>query len=163
MKIEVASEFKLRWPEGWDRTLIQLRKTDSRWKKPIDYYRQTVVRELSLMGATSVLISQEPHEKERMDPGVAVWFSLVKEDYSWQTLLNLPPAPTLDEIDAAYREKVRPFHPDREDGGDVEMFRRCGDARKRARDWVLGKHTDRHEYVMALDRYVATRSNLAGL
>jgi hypothetical protein len=162
-KTEVQDEDKLRWPEGWQRTLIELRRAENQWRKPLSYYRQSVVRELSLMGATSILISHGPPALERMDPGVAVWFSLVKEDYSWQTLLELPPAPGLDEIDRSYREHVKPVHPDRQDGGDPEQFRRFGEARKRAREWVLGTHTDRHEYVMALDRYNSIHSNLAGL
>jgi hypothetical protein len=163
MKVEVQNELKLRWPEGWIRTLIELRKNDAHWKKPVGYYQDQVVRELTLMGATAVLITHGPASTERMDPGVSVWFSLTKEDYSWQHLLGLPPAPTLDEIDAAYREKAKPVHPDRQDGGDAEMFKRYGEARRRAKDWVLGTHTDRHEYVMALDRYTTVRSNLAGL
>ena len=163
MKVDVQDENKLRWPAGWDRTLIELRKPGTQWKKPLTYYREQVIRELTMMGATSVLISRAPLEQERMDPGVAVWFSLVKEDYSWQTALGLPPAPSLDEIDYAYRDKVKPVHPDRSDGGDVEMFKRLGDARRAARAWVLGTHTDRHEFVMALDHYKEARSNLAGL
>jgi hypothetical protein len=163
MKVEVQSEFKLRWPEGWSRTLIELRKNDSHWKKPLSYYEQQAVRELTLMGATSVLITHAPSDKERMDPGVAIWFSLTKEDYSWQTLLGLPPAPTLDEIDHSYRERVKPIHPDRPEGGDPELFKRYSEARRLARAWVMGTHTDRHEYVMALDRYTAVKSNLAGL
>lgn len=163
MKVDVQDEIKLRWPVGWNRTLIELRKNATQWKKPLEYYRGQVVRELTMMGATSILISRGPVNQERLDPGVAVWFSLVKEDYSWQTLLGLGPAPTLDEIDAAYRDKVKPVHPDRQDGGDVEMFKRLTGARKAARDWVLGTHTDRHEFVMALDHYTTLRSNLAGL
>lgn len=162
-KVQVEDELKLRWPEGWNRTLIELRKTENQWRKPLSYYRQNVVKELTLMGATAVLITHWPAEKERMDPGVSVWFSMTKEDYSWQTLLGLPPAPTLDEIDAAFRLKVKPLHPDRPDGGDPEMFKRLGDAKKRARNWVLGENAGRHEYVMALDRYTSIHSNLAGL
>jgi len=163
MKVDVQNETKLRWPLGWNRTLIELRKNENRWSKPFDYYRQQVIRELTLMGATSILITHGLVNQERLDPGVAVWFSLQKEDYSWQTLLGLPPAPALDEIDSAYREKAKGVHPDRSDGGDPEMFRRLSEARKMARAWVLGTHTDRHEYVMALDRYTTIRSNLAGL
>jgi hypothetical protein len=162
-KVEVESELKLRWPEGWKRTLIELRKGQKRWGKTASYYRQSVVRELTLMGATAVLITHWPGDKERMDPGVAVWFSLVKEDYSWQTLLDLPPAPTLDEIDHAFRSKAKPIHPDRTDGGDPEMFKRMGDAKRRARDWVMGENKARYEYVMALDLYTTIHSNLAGL
>jgi hypothetical protein len=163
MKVQIEDESKLRWPGGWHRTLIELRKNEAHWKQPLDYYRKKLINELTLMGATAILISRNPAGEERMDPGVAVWFSLVKEDYSWQTLLALGPAPTLDEIDAAFREKVKPIHPDRPDGGDAEMFKRFGEARKRARDWVKGTSADRHEYVMALDRYSTARANMAGL
>jgi hypothetical protein len=163
VKAEVEDGTKLNWPVGWNRTLIELRKNETRWKKPLDFYRSMVVRELTLMGATSIMISRGPLNQERLDPGVAVWFSLVKEDYSWQTLLGLGPAPGLDEIDDAFRSKAQGVHPDRQDGGDAEMFLRFTEARKRARAWVQGTHTERHEYVMALDRYTTIRSNLAGL
>jgi hypothetical protein len=163
MKVDVQDENKLRWPVGWNRTLIELRKPGTQWRKPLEYYRTQVIRELTLMGATSILVTRGPLAQERMDPGVAVWFSLIKEDYSWQTLLGLGPAPSIAEIDAAYRDKAKGVHPDRSDGGDIEMFRRFGDARKRALEWVQGTHTDRHEFVMALDHYKELRSNLAGL
>jgi hypothetical protein len=163
VKIAAEDENKLRWPVGWNRTLIELRKADSHWKKPLSYYRDAVVRELALMGATAVLVTSGPVGQERLDPGVAVWFSMVKEDHSWQTLLGLPPAPTLDEIDAAFRQKAQSVHPDKPDGGDIEMFKRYGEARKRAREWITGTHADRHEYVMALDRYTTVKANLAGL
>ena len=163
MKVDIKDEDKLRWPDGWNRTLIELRKPATQWAKPLNYYRDRLIKELTMMGATSILISRGPLDQERLDPGVAIWFSMVKEDYSWQTLLELPPAPRLEEIDSAYREKIKPIHPDRPGGGDIEMFKRYTEARDRARDWVTGKHTDRHEFVMALDRYKAIRWNLAGL
>lgn len=163
MKVDVQSEMKLRWPGGWNRTLIELRKNETRWKKPLEHYRTMIIRELTLMGATAILISHGPVAQERLDPGVAIWFSLVREDYSWQTLLGLGPAPGMNEIDDAFRAKAQTVHPDRPDGGDIEIFKRLGEARKRAREWVAGTHTDRHEYVMALDRYTTTRANLAGL
>lgn len=163
MKPDVQQENKLRWPGGWNRTLIELRKAESRWKQPLDYYRNRVVRELMLMGATAVLITHGPVAQERLEPGVAVWFSTAKEDYSWQTLLGLDSAPSLDEIDQAFRRKAQAVHPDREDGGDMEMFKRLGAARKQAKAWVLGTHAERHEYVMALDRYTSVKANLAGL
>jgi hypothetical protein len=163
MKVEVREETKVRWPEGWNRTLIELRKKETQWRQTGEYYRAKLVRELTLMGATSILITRGTQAEERMDPGVAVWFSLVKEDYSWQTLLGLGPAPTLAQIDEAFRDRAKPVHPDRQDGGDPEMFKRLNEARRRAREWVSGTHADRHEYVMALDRYTTIRANTAGL
>ena len=162
MKVDVQDEMKLRWPEGWSRTLIELRKPGKQWQKPLEYYRQQIIKELTLMGATSILIARATVDQERLDPGVAVWFSMTTEDYSWQTLLELPPAPTLDQIDASYRVKAKQVHPEGPKP-DIEMFVRLGKARVAAIAWVKGTHTDRHEFVMALDRYGAIKWNMAGL
>jgi hypothetical protein len=153
----------MRWPDGCDRTRIKERRGQSAWKKTQGDYRKGLVDELARMGATSVLISR--HEDERLDPGVAVWFSMAKEDYSWQEGLGLDsPAPTLAEIDAAYRAKAVKCHPDRADGtGDTELFKRVTNYRDRAKAWVQGRHLDRHEFVMAIDQYTEARLNLCAL
>lgn len=150
----------LKWPDGWSRTRIQDRKTQSAWKKNFSGYREALVKELGLMGATSILISRS--NNERLDPGVAVWFSLKKEDFSWQEGLGIDtPAPTLDEIESAYREKAIKHHPDR--GGDIEIFKKLGEYRKHARAWVTGTHDQQHEYVVPCDKFTESRLNLAAL
>ena len=160
-KIAVTEENPLRWPDGWERTRIQDRKPQSAWKKNALGYRDALIRELQLMGATSILITRSTNE--RLDPGVAVWFSLKKEDLSWQDGLGIfNPAPTLDEIDDAYKAKAMKHHPDRE-GGDIEIFKKMGEYRKAARAWVLGTHDARHEYVVPCDRFSEVRLNLAAL
>lgn len=160
MKLEVVEDQLMRWPDGWEHTRIQDRKPNAQWKNPYSKYRDALVRELELMGATSILISRS--SQENLDPGVAVWFSLKKEDFSWQDSLGIDnSAPTLAEIDEAFRTRAMKHHPDR--GGDIEIFKRLGDAKKAARAWVLGSNAERHEYVMALDRYKESRLNLAGL
>lgn len=160
-KIAVTEENPLRWPDGWERTRIQDRRPQSAWKKSALGYRDALIRELQLMGATSILITRSTNE--RLDPGVAVWFSLKKEDLSWQDGLGIfNPAPTLDEIDEAYRARAMKHHPDRE-GGDIEIFKKLGDYRKAARAWVLGTHDARHEYVVPCDRFSEVRLNLAAL
>ena len=160
-KTEVREETKLHWPDGWERTRIQDRRRQSAWKKNLAGYREGLVRELELMGATSILISRS--ENERLDPGVAVWFSLKKPDLSWQDGLGIyQPAPTLNEIDDAYKAKAMKHHPDRE-GGDIEIFKKLGEYRKAARAWVLGEHDKRHEYVVPCDKFSEVRLNLAAL
>lgn len=161
-KIDAIEELKLKWPDGCDRTRIQDRKGQSAWKKTrLDYHNGLVV-ELGRMGATSILITRS--DSERLDPGVAVWFSMAKEDFSWQQGLGIDtPAPTFDEIDTAFREKTRACHPDRADGGDSELFKRLVDWRKQAKAWVTGTHANRHEYVMAIDQYSEARLNLHAL
>lgn len=161
-KIDAIEELKLKWPDGCDRTRIQDRKGQSAWKKTrLDYHNGLVV-ELGRMGATSILISRS--DNERLDPGVAVWFSMVKEDFSWQQGLGLDtPAPTFEEIDSAYKFKARACHPDAPGGGDTELFKRLSDWRVAAKAWVTGTHANRHEYVMAIDQYSEARLNLHAL
>jgi len=159
-EIEVREESTLKWPDGWQRTRIQDRKTQASWKKGYVDYRRALVAELSRMGATSVLITRS--NNERMDPGVAVWFSLKKSDFTWQEGLGIEnPAPTLDEIETAYRSKAMLHHPDR--GGDIEIFKKIGEHRKNAKAWVLGTHDQRHEYVVPCDKFTETKLNVAAL
>jgi len=161
-KTDVIEELKLRWPDGMERTRIKERKPQHSWKKTRLEYHNMLAAELEKMGATSVLITRTGDD--RLDPGVSVWFSLKKEDFTWQQGLGLDnPAPTLDEIDAAFRGKAQKCHPDRSDGGDSEMFKRLNDWRKQAKAWVTGTHDQRHEYVMAIDQYDESRLNLCAL
>lgn len=162
MKTEVTEELKLTWPDGAERVRIQDRKKQSAWKKSRLEYHNGLVAELGRMGATSILICRS--DNERLDPGVAVWFSLKKEDFSWQQGLGLDnPAPTLDEIDAAFRERARKCHPDSPGGGDTALFKKLNDWRIQAKAWITGTHDHRHEYVMAIDQYTEARLNLCAL
>ena len=161
-KIDLIEESKLKWPDGGERTHIKERKPHKAWSKSWGQYRDLLAAELDRMGATSILLCR--HENERMDPGVAVWFSMKKEDFSWQQGLGLDnPAPTFDEIDSAFRLKAQKCHPDRVDGGDSEMFKKLNDWRKAAKAWVIGTHAHQHEYVMAIDQYTEARLNLCAL
>ena len=161
-KLDVLEEATLRWPDGMDRTRIKERKGQSAWKFGAAKYKEMLTAELGRMGATSILITRSVDE--RLDPGVAVWFSLKKEDYSWQQGLGLDnPAPTIQMIDDAFREKPKKVHPDSFGGGDPELFKRLNEWRQRAKAWVEGRHLDRHEYVMAIDQYTETRLNICAL
>jgi hypothetical protein len=160
--LDVIEEDKLRWPDGIGRTPIQSRVKQGSWKRTRHDYHNGLIDELRRMGATSILICRA--ENERLDPGVAVWFSMKKEDFSWQKLLGLEnPAPSLDEIDAAFRTKAARCHPDRPDGGDPSLFKVLNEARQQAKAWVQGTHSNRHEYVMAIDQYNEARLNLHAL
>jgi hypothetical protein len=168
MNLEIEDESPLKWPEGWSRTLIDQRKNQSSWKKPYSHYRDAVIQELKRMGAKSVTISKNDTGKERLDPGVAVWFSMkVTSGYSWQSGLNLDnPAPSLDEIDNAYRKLVQKHHPDavaNGSGGDIQMFHKLSDYRKKARAWVLGSNAPIHDNCIPCDRFADARQNLAAI
>ena len=67
-KIEVQEERELRWPDGVDRTFIQLRKPNKSWKKSWKELVSSLAEELERLGATgSILICRSADE--RMDPG----------------------------------------------------------------------------------------------
>lgn len=160
--IDVQDKDTLLWPDGWQRTRIESRRPQNAWKGTRAKYRDALVKELEMIGATSMLVTHAPNE--RLDPGVSIWFSRRKEDYSWQEGLGIDsPAPTLEEIDKTYREKAKNCHPDRTDGGDPELFKQLGEHRKNARAWVMGTHDSRHEYVLACDKYKEIRLNMAAL
>jgi len=166
--MEIKETAPLKWPEGWSRTLIGERKTQASWKKPYSFYRDLVEKELSRMGVSSVLISKNYDAKERLDPGVAVWFSLKPtEDFSWQTGLKLDnPAPSLSDIDVAFRRLIQPHHPDAIEngsGGDIAMYHKLQDYRKKARAWVLGENVEKHDNCIPCDRFTDARQNLAAI
>lgn len=159
-KIEVNEESNLRWPDGWERTRVNAWQKRGAWNKSREAYRTALVEELGRMGAVSVLITKS--ENERTDPGVAVWFSMEKDQLEWQGVLGIDsPAPTLAEIDDAFRQLARKNHPDT--GGDIAIYQRLVEARSAAKAWVLGTHDTQHEFVMAIDQFAETRLNLAAL
>lgn len=162
-KISLNVDHKLKWPDGWTRTLIQNRRSNSGWKKNTAGYIDLLGKELTRMGVTEVQVTFNPSPSDRQDPGVAVFFSLGgRDDYSWQTALGLDtPAPTMAQIDDAYRKLAMQHHPDR--GGDIETFKALTRHRDNARAWVSGTHKNDHEYVIPCDRFDEVRLNLAAI
>lgn len=166
--MENKDQIPLRWPDGWGRTLIDQRKRQASWKRPTAFYRDAVLKELNRIGVSAATISyNEPH-KERIDPGVAVWFSLKPaDDFTWQAGLHLDnPAPSLDEIDKAFRALAQKHHPDAVEhgsGGDVAMFHRLTEWRKQARAWVLGTNAPMLDNCIPCDRFVEIRQNMAAI
>lgn len=162
-KLEVVEESVLLWPDGVDRTFIQLRKPNKAWKKTWKQLVSSLAEELERLGATgSILICRAADE--RLDPGVAVWFSRKKEDFSWQQVLGLDnPAPTPEQISAAYKKKAFRFSPDNQETGDAEIFMKITRARDAAMAWVTGSYAHSRESVMAIDRYNEAKLNLSAI
>jgi hypothetical protein len=162
--IEISEKSPLLWPEGWERNRIQDRKSAAAWKKSFIAYRTSLSKEMERMGVTEMMISYNPAPSDRMDCGVAVYFSKTKrEDYSWQDALGLlTPAPTVDEINTAYRRRAQKVHPDGPNP-DPEVFRELGRHRENALAWVRGTSKKEFEFVIACDRFNETRLNLAAL
>lgn len=161
-KIELNETHPLKWPDGLERTRIKERIGAARWRENWADTRVRLATELVRMGATSILITNA--EDQRLDPGVSVWFSRIKEDFSWQQGLGLDnPAPTLAEIDSAFRTRAQRVHPDTPGGGDPAAFKQINEWRQQARAWITGTHAHAHEYVMAIDQYDEPRLNLKAI
>ena len=87
-----------------------------------------------------------------------------KQDFGWQQGLGLDnPAPTPDQINAAFKEKARKFHPDNTTTGDPEMFKKLSGWRDAALAWVSGSYAYSRESVMAIDQYNEARLNLCAI
>lgn len=162
--MNVEKQNPLRWPDGWPRTRIQDRKSSGGWKKSFSFYQDAIVKELGRMGAADVLISFNLSPSDRQDCGVAVYFSkTMTEDYTWQEALGLnSPAPTVDEINSAYRNLAKRVHPDGPTP-DIVAFQTLSKHRDNAINWVRGTDRHEHEYVIPCDRFNEVRLNLAAL
>lgn len=156
-------EYPLRWPDGWLRTLISNRKNNGGWKKTFLQSVDVLEKEIKRMGVTSFVISCNASPSDRMDPGVAIyWSAQMEADYSWQSALGLDtPAPTLAQIEDAFRAKAMLHHPDR--GGDITIFQALTKHRQQAKAWVMGTHKHDHEYSIACDKYTEARWNVNAL
>jgi hypothetical protein len=160
-ELQPTIETTLRWPDGWPRTLIEHRETRGAWKKPIMEYQKAITKELVAMKVTAASITFNGADSR--DPGVAVWYSMESaEDVSWQIGLQINnPAPTLDEIDAAYKVLAMKHHPDK--GGDIEMFKKLNIFRQSARAYILGTAAPKLANCIPMDRFQDIKQNLAGI
>lgn len=147
------------WPDGQTRTRIQDRKRQAAWKKPMLGYRLGLEKELQRIGATDWLITY--NRAGDLDPSVAVYFSRTPiNQFAWQEALGLiGRVPSVEEINKAYRNSVKPYHPEGATP-DLAMFHSLTTHRDRALDWALGRHRRDHEYVIPLDVFNETRLNL---
>lgn len=163
-KIRIQEKSPVQWAKGWKRTAISERRQMKAWKKPLAYYRDALVEQLRKVGATEILITLNTGDDARRDPGVTVYFSKpTKEDFGWQLALGIDnPAPTLVEIDDAYRKKAMQYHPDRP-GGDVNMYVLMQQHRDAAKRWVSDAARSEHEYALPCDKFAEPRWNINAL
>jgi hypothetical protein len=166
--METKDLVPLKWPEGWRRTLIDQRKRQGSWKRPTSFYRDQVLKELGRLGASAATLSYNEPSKERIDPGVAVWFSLKPtDDYSWQHALQIDsPMPTEGEIRDAFVRVARKHHPDQVangSGGDTKLYLQLEEQRRKALAWIRGGASPALDNCIPCDRFVETRQNLAAI
>lgn len=173
MVTEKKESYPLFWPEGWPRTRPQDQRPMSSWKRTANDYREELAKELDRSKVLNAVIStnvqlnlrgQMTNGVEPRDVGVAIYFSRpLKEDFRWQDALNLhDPAPSEEQINAAYRRLVTQYHPDRPGGGDPEMFRALTKHRDQALAWAT-RSTAPQDVAIACDLFREVRLNLAGI
>jgi hypothetical protein len=158
-KIEIEIESPLKWPQDRPRTRFQDRKSQTAWRLGIADTREGLARELRLIGATYALITYNPLPTE--DGGVALWMSRKPtDDYGWQDALGfIGIVPSRDQVNAAYRERVRRIHPDGPTPNRV-LFDEMTKHRDNALRWIRGERMVEPEIVMAVDSFIEVRHNL---
>lgn len=173
MATEKREAYPLSWPSDWPRTRLRDQRTLASWKRTANEYREELAKELDRSKVLNAVIStnvqlnlrgQMTKGLEPADVGVAIYFSKpLKEDFSWQDGLNLhDPAPTEDQINAAYRRLVAAYHPDRSGGGDREMFLALTKHRDTAIRWA-NRLTTPPDLAIACDLFREVRLNLAAI
>lgn len=173
MTAEKNEAYPLSWPSDWPRTRPQDQKPMGTWKRTANEYREELAKELDRSKVVNAVIScnvalnlrgQMSKGVEPRDVGVAIYFSRpLKEDFRWQDALGIhSPAPTTEEISAAYRKKIGPYHPDSPGGGDREMFLSFTQHRDNALAWAT-RDARPPEHVIACDLFKEVRLNMAAI
>lgn len=155
----------LRWPEGQKRTRINQREKRGQWKKPLSHYLSELESELSKLKAVGVIITGD-REAERIDPGVAVYFSLPPAEATgeWQDILGIDnPKPSVSEIEARFKELRVRYSPDNLQTGNIEYYLKCEQAAREAKAWATGNFGKKHERAIACDRYGEIRLNVKAI
>lgn len=149
------------WPKQKVRTRPVDQKHNGAWKKTWNHYLVMLDRELKRMGATRYVVTYNDPAQSR-DPGVAVWFDRKGSDDSrWQDILGMDnPYPTVEEIDATYKRKVKPVHPDLNPGIDPTAYINLTQAREQAIKFVRGTEELPKGFVIPSDYWKEARQNL---
>lgn len=159
--------YPLQWPKGIDRTSLDDRQNRKLWNKLTD--RQAVdklEKELTAFGAFGIVVTRkDPADKlSRPDPSVAVYFSRREDmDFQWQEVLNITnPDPSLDDVNQAYRELAKRYHPDqnREDAENMVLLNQHRDNAVRYVKQSTGLDST---YCMAQDMFVEFKQNVTAI
>ena len=170
---EVKEAYPLVWPEDWPRTLLRDRKQRGAWKDTLIQSADKLRKELQKTNVLSFVISCNipPNGNKFLDvpppgdTGVAVWFSRQrKDDYSWQETLKInSPSPSEVEIAEAFKRLAGKYHPDNQQTGDINIYRRYDEAKHRALDFIARKTGANYQQVLACDTFDEVRLNMRAL
>jgi hypothetical protein len=154
----------LMWPEGWPRTLIGNREPRPAWKKTDRQSIDALELELKRFGAVAPMVTRKDPQDFRTapDPSVAVWFSRQREeDFTWQSALGINnPAPSIEEIETAFRRLAQKYHPDNQTTGDLETYHALDKQKKNALAYVNRLSGVSHDYSIACDKFKEARWNI---
>jgi len=153
----------LLWPEGWPRTPLGNREVRPAWKKTERQSIEALELELKRFGAVAPVITRKDSQDFRTapDPSIAVWFSRKREeeDFSWQNALRIDnPAPSIEEIESAFRRLAAPYHPDK--GGDIETWHALDKHKKNALAYVNRLSGASRDFVIPCDNFKEARWNI---
>lgn len=156
----------LQWPENWPRMPLGDRQTRPAWKKTEHQSIEVLEIELRRFGAIApVLTRKDPQDfRTAPDPSIAVWFSRRRdeEDFSWQNALHIDnPAPSIEEIEAAFRRLAAPYHPDK--GGDIETWHALSKHKTNALAYVNMLSGASRNFVIPCDNFKEARWNITGI
>lgn len=155
----------LQWPLGLPRTAIKDREARAAWKKTERQSLEVLDMELKRFGALAwTLTRKDPSDiRTAPDSSVAILISRpTEDDFSWQQVLGISnPAPTVEEIESAFRRLASQHHPDR--GGDIETFHVLSRHKRAALAYVNRMSGVAHDYVMPCDKFKETRWNVMAL
>ena len=162
---ELRETYPLQWPSGQPRTPIKDREVRKAWKKTERQAADQLETELKRFGVlASTITRKDPSDiRTAPDPSIALYFSRPKdEDFNWQHALGITnPAPTVEEIEQAFRRLAAQHHPDR--GGDIEIFRALSEHKKNALSFVNRMSGAAHDYAIACDKFTEARWNIAAI
>lgn len=155
--------YPLSWPEGWPRTRIQDREARPGWKKTERQSIEALELELKRFGAVAPVITRRDPQDFRTapDPSIAVWFSRRREeeDFSWQNALGIDnPAPTIEEIETAFKRRALPYHPDK--GGDIETWHALNKHKQNAVNYINQMSGKSRDFCIPCDNFKESRWNI---
>lgn len=170
---KVIEPYPLVWPEGWPRTLLRDRLDRKAWKDTLLQSADKLRKELQKTKVLSFVITCNippsgrnfAEVPEPADTGVAVWFSRQRDDdYSWQETLHIAsPSPSEREIGEAFKRLAAQYHPDNPRTGDINIYMRYDEARKRALDFIGRKTGANYVQVLPCDLFRSVKWNMRSL
>jgi hypothetical protein len=162
--------YPLQWPQGQPRTALKDRESRARWKKPERQAVEQLDVELKRFGVLAATVTRKDPSDIRTapDPSIALYFSRPRdEDHGWQHALQISnPAPTIEEVNQAFRKLSTKHHPDsiaQGSGGDLEIFHALSRHKENALAFVNRISGAAHDYCIPCDKFTEARWNILAI